>query len=290
MTQTQKFFLKERNDCQNQLDSQNDFRSRVKDCIEEKYRRRIAVLKEVKDDSDHFSLFTRDLDFVDLHFLKIHGMKLLGRTLRVPGTLVLDIAGPNSQTRLRGSLKDKGSVLPVVFKSMPASQAEFLDQKKPFAHHEATLDQENAKLILRVSSILGQALGESSWDPVGKYGESYACAPEAKEKFGDYSLEIKEILEAEIDKKYSVLVSLSNCPSGHLCSFEGVGKIKNGTLVALARNPREEDPDLQKDCQLLITKGKNNGLKVGQLKQGACEKYFLCGAYTRIDIGPVKKR
>lgn len=158
LLQTQKFFIIERNHCQNQDTSKGEFRSLVKKCIEEKYQSRIAALKDLKDSSDSFSILTRDLTFFDVPFVKAHGMKLVGKTIRVAGSLSLEGKKPGSPAPVKGIIKDEKDTVPVVFKSMPDSQAEFLERNKPFGHHEVIVDQENGKVILRVSSILGQKL------------------------------------------------------------------------------------------------------------------------------------
>lgn len=294
LIQTQRFFLRERNKCQNQDTQKGDFRTLIRKCIELKYQSRSNALKNIKNAPDSFLLLVKGIESFDVKFIKVYGSRLIGQTVSVVGTLLLDEAKSGSHRRIRGLIKDQGVTLPVIFTAMPPSQAEFLDQKKPFSHHEGMIDTENNQIVIRITSLLGTKLSDEFWDPTGDYFDEYDC--DAKDKArgyssGSYNLVIKEELQGKGDQKYQVSISLSTCPSGHMCGFEGTGQIQNGILVALAREAREgEDKVLQKDCKVRISKHKDGGVIIDEVNQGVCEEYFWCGAFAAISRGQIKKK
>lgn len=158
LTETQKFFLQTRNICDRNQDRSKN--ANILLCIEKVSKDRSLGLKNAEPNNDLFDSLTLNIRYTDVPFILKYGKRLVGKTMRVWGILILNPEKDVSGNRLTGfiaseHLKEK---VPVEFKSMTPPQAEFLDKNQPASHHEAKIEFKGGKTTLRLSSILGKEL------------------------------------------------------------------------------------------------------------------------------------
>lgn len=124
--------------------------------------------------------------------------------------------------------------------------------------------------------------GNSGWNPVGEYGETYSCDENAKANgYLEGSTDLS-IVPAKKKGLYDVSVSIVKCPAGHLCDVGGIGK-KEGDVLKVVGSPTDDSfPEMA--CEFEIRPTVDNRVSITQTnKKMNCEQKFLCGAYTGID-------
>lgn len=133
-------------------------RDKLVACAREKITRRLALLERTETMPDAILEAVTEGGAIDGPYFAHFGQDLIGRKLSVFGCVNLGDEGQPAAERIHAVLKDGSATVPVLFKSMTASQAEFLDEKKPCAHWGGTVEQRDGKIVLYAEDILGAPL------------------------------------------------------------------------------------------------------------------------------------
>lgn len=149
LVDTQRVFLRDRNDCSNRLQE-------VKDCVTGVLQRRLDALEEAKRSPASILDEVTQYSHIDVAYFQKWAARLLGDRVRVAGSMTLD-PGATSASRMRGELREDSEYKtgperpPVVvfFKFMNETKAVgFYDQKHPHSRWEGVVERRGSQFVL----------------------------------------------------------------------------------------------------------------------------------------------
>lgn len=164
---TEKPFLVQRNNCQNQGSrSTPSYDEAVRSCVERILVKRRDALNATLTSSQAIRAEIEQYTFVDGAFFQKYSNRLIGKRMDIFGCLVLR-PGPTPASRTEGTIKGNGTnpsceadgpSVSVVFKSMTESESNFFDTKMPFSWWHGVIEQRDGRLVLYLEDVLGKPL------------------------------------------------------------------------------------------------------------------------------------
>lgn len=163
LKETQRFFLKERHDCSNQDSFDPEHEALIRNCVKQALTNRLAVFATFPGDPYFYQELVKQVEFTEPPFFRRYAKLLVGKRIKVFGSLVLLDEKKPSAKRLKGQIVDapklKGALpIAVEFTGMHESTAMFLDRNQPISHHEGEVVKQGDQFVLRVDNVLGQEL------------------------------------------------------------------------------------------------------------------------------------
>jgi len=147
LADTEMPFLRDRDGCSNEI-------ANVPGCVQRILTQRRDLLTRAEADPNAIRQAIDQSNAIDIGFLWKYWPRLIGRKLSVWGCIM-----PDDTVKTHAMLETENQPpVPVVFKSMPEQEAEFLDDQKPCSHWGVTVRKQGDKFILYANDVLGQPL------------------------------------------------------------------------------------------------------------------------------------
>lgn len=157
LRQTQKFWLRDRNNCANLL---SDSGAAVTRCVADRMAERSAQFERIGAACDLDAVADR-YRFVDPGYLLRFASRYEGRQVAVFGSVRLDSCDDPKASPVTGKLRQlpvNGDSVPVRFKAMSALQREWLCAQNPASHWQGTVRSEGGTFYLYLPDLLGEPL------------------------------------------------------------------------------------------------------------------------------------
>jgi uncharacterized protein YecT (DUF1311 family) len=157
LRQTQKFWLRDRNNCANLL---HEGGAVVGQCIDDRMAERLAQLERIGAACD-LDAVAGQYRFVDPSYLARFASRYEGREVAVFGSIRLDSCDDPKVSHLTGRLRPvpaRDSGFPVRFKAMPALRHEWMCDQNPASHWQGVVRREGGSFYLYLSDLLGEPL------------------------------------------------------------------------------------------------------------------------------------
>ncbi len=120
---------------------------------------RIELLQRIQEDNSVIIKTAMNYSYIAPSYFKQFSRELIGKTVKIRGLLKI----PNSDTPLRGliqSRNDSTISVDVLFKSMPESSLNFIQDRRPISHFTGEVIDHEGRVILYMDKILGMSLPE----------------------------------------------------------------------------------------------------------------------------------
>jgi uncharacterized protein YecT (DUF1311 family) len=157
LRQTQKFWLRDRNNCANLL---SESEAAVRQCVSDRMAERSAQFERIGVSCD-LDAVADQYRFVDPGYLLRFAARYEGRQVAVSGSLRLDSCDDPKASRVTGKLRPQppqGDSFPVRFKAMPDLRREWVCDQNPASHFQGTVRREGPTFYLYLSDLLGEPL------------------------------------------------------------------------------------------------------------------------------------
>ena len=157
----QKFWLRERNDCQNVRRKDEPYFTAVYKCLSERMSSRNSYLDTLLRDNTLLNKNHSLYRFIDPWYFERYKEEYIGKRVSIFGFVqLLHFKNPKIDRRIGqiiGNDPNKTKVK-IVFKSMPDTNYYFLKEKNPISYWDGTVQIVNDEVILYAEDILGQKL------------------------------------------------------------------------------------------------------------------------------------
>jgi len=157
LRQTQKFWLRDRNNCANLL---SESEAAVRQCVSDRMAERSAQFERIGASCD-LDAVADQYRFVDPGYLLRFASRYEGRQVAVVGSLRLDSCDDPKASSVTGKLRPQppqGDSFPVRFKAMPDLRREWVCDQNPASRFQGTVRREGGKFYLYLSDLLGEPL------------------------------------------------------------------------------------------------------------------------------------
>ncbi|MDZ5456173.1 lysozyme inhibitor LprI family protein [Azohydromonas lata] len=146
----QKFWLRERNNCRNEIN--------IRTCLIDKYQSRIFFLNSLQS-CDSVSRSYK-YGFTDSWYVIKHTDLYLGSTVVIAGSAAPDscTSGTIPATGILKAMRRNEQDIRIIFKSLSSEQRKFLCTSEPFSHYEGMIKRNAKGVYLYLNNLLGEPL------------------------------------------------------------------------------------------------------------------------------------
>jgi len=163
LVETKAPFLRKRNACANPVGapSSSPDTASLSSCVAAALAERRNALITAKESPASMQWAVFQYDLLDVSFFRRFGELIVDRDVQLFGCLNL-LPGSSAAARVRGALhaacEDDGPFVPVVFKSMTAQNAQFVDEKRPVTFWKGRVERRDGELTIYADTFLGAPL------------------------------------------------------------------------------------------------------------------------------------